>query len=112
MRATIWLDQNLTGQRDPNDTLLPGVKVIVAGQTLTTSAYGRAEVRLGDGTSCMGPDRSGRQVVSMTISAEAPPGYQPTTPLSVKITNLPGIVNFGFTYLPGVPTITPRPARP
>jgi len=110
VRATTWLDQNLNGQRDPHDIVLPGVRVTFARKTLTTNSYGRAEVSTGNGASCIGTAHS--DGVGMTISAEVPPGYQPTTPLSVTITTPYGAVDFGFTYLPGVPTITPSPARP
>ena len=54
------------------------------------------------------------KVVTFTVAAEPPPGYRFTTPNIVTVTSDSGStsVYFGLAYLPGVPTVTPRPPSP
>jgi hypothetical protein len=103
VRVITWVDQNRNGERDSADVLLPGVRVLVGVHEEVSDSAGQAEYEVG------GADTSQCYTwsVSIPVAAKSPAGYEFLTPNAVTVTRLPTTVSFGFTYLPGVPTITP-----
>ena len=110
IRVTTWIDQNRNGERDPEDILLPGVRVSFDGHEQITAASGSAEFEFASGRSCLRPQGTGLSVPTMRVSAQPPAGYRLTTPADFTVTESSTVAKFGFTYLPGVPTVTPTPA--
>lgn len=110
IRARTWIDQNRNGKRDEDDNLLPGVKVWFDGVETTSDSVGRAQYEYAVGVFCreISPGKFSEPDIKR-VSAEAPTGYQFTTPAVITLTSSSGPIRFGFIYLPGVPTVTPKP---
>jgi streptogramin lyase len=107
-----WIDENRNGIKDIDEQPLREVTVYLdlgggIGQTSTavTDPQGKARLEYPwldiDGTD---------QVVYVTI----PAGYELTTPARVGLdhSNPDQVFDFGFAYLPGIPTVTPFPPKP
>ncbi len=104
--AKAWLDQNGNGVLDSKELSLPGVQLSIGDSVKAANSKGEADTLIW--TQC--------QVVTFTVVAQAPLGYRFTTPNTVTVTTTSGYgrtsVYFGLAYLPGAPTVTPRPPLP
>ncbi len=104
--AKAWLDQNGNGKLDTKELSLPGIRLSIKDSEEATDSKGEVDTLIW--TQC--------KVVTFTVAAEPPPGYRFTTPNIVTVTTTSDSgstsVYFGLAYLPGVPTVTPRPPSP
>jgi streptogramin lyase len=107
-----WIDENRNGIIDSNEQPLRGVTVYLdlgggfnQASTTMTDPQGKARLEYPwldiDGT-------------DQAVYATTPAGYELTTPARVGLdhSNPDQVFEFGFTYLPGVPTVTPFPPKP
>ena len=86
-----WNDVDGDGILSPGEPPLPGVLVTLSYETATTDDQGNATVSLfkpGCACSCW---------ESEVLTAQTPTGYEPTTPLSVNLTDHHGVYYFGFS---------------
>lgn len=126
--ARTWLDANGNGEFDADEPPLPHVPLSVqvqgesgqsgSGQSKSNlKGYVLLEVHF--------PGECRSRSIEVTITAQPFPDYRLTTPrirsLSTRSEGIFGyhdyernrpIALFGFTYLPGAPTVTPRPPAP
>ncbi len=106
--AKAWLDENANSKWDANEPPLPGVQFSIGLDHPVSDFKGEGHGALVSVLAC---DPS----FKISISAELPLGYYFTTSSTVTTTGGEGNHGpflFGFAYLPGVPTITPRPIMP
>jgi ligand-binding sensor domain-containing protein len=109
--ARTWIDLNRNGVIDPGEPPLGAVNLKIEGFGESWHDGGKGvtdwngEVSLEGLTfACTGLD----------VIPSVPSGYELTTPPRLKIdySNLDRVLIFGFAYLPGVPTVTPRAMEP
>jgi hypothetical protein len=101
-----WVDVNADGIFQEGEPPLPGVNILIDDQrSHVTNSVG--EIQFGGGF-------YGCPQTSYKITTEEPAGYQLTTAGTqfVRASGGDQSFQFGFTYLPGVPTVTPKPKSP
>jgi streptogramin lyase len=115
--ARAWVDANANGTWDNGEPPLEGVTFHLTAdgnpnQTLQygtdiTDWQGNAQLPLP-----LYPEGCPR--ISAFAYPDVPPGYRLTTSSTASTDAIPsnGAATFGFTYLPGAPTVTPRPSTP
>lgn len=103
--AIAWVDVNADGIRDVGEPPLPGVKFYIDDVRNDLE-------KVGEGVSDWYGEASfsvwlpGCPRVEFEVYPEVPAGYRLTTLSRLSASQTP---EFGFGYLPGVPTVTPRP---
>ena len=115
--AKAWIDVNENGIWDADEPPLPGVKFWVdntQAQHMNTGFGGKSNSK-GESTLFVGFG-SGCGLIDYSVYPEIPTGYRLTTQSPLSVRGMPGAdygpYFFGFTYLPGMPTATPRPPAP
>jgi len=102
--AIAWVDVDADGIRDEGEPSLPGVRFYV-------DDVRNGFEKVGEGVSDWYGEASfsvwlpGCPRVEFEVYPEVPAGYRLTTPLRLSASRA---LEFGFGYLPGVPTVTPR----
>jgi hypothetical protein len=101
-----WVDVNADGIFQEGEPPLPEVNILIDGErSYVTNSVG--EIQFGGGF-------YGCPQTRYKITTEEPAGYQLTT-VGTQFVRASGgeqSFQFGFTYLPGVPTVTPKPKSP
>jgi streptogramin lyase len=99
-----WVDINADGILQEGEPPLPGVNILIDDK-LPRVTNSEGEIQFGSGFV------EGCPPTKYKITAEGPVGYRPTTagPQFYRESGGNQSFQFGFTYLPGVPTLTPRP---
>ena len=85
-----WNDVDGNGLPSSEEPPLPGVLVALSYETATTDDQGRATVSIfkpGCACNCWEYE---------VLTAQGPGGYEPTTPLSLNLTDYAGTYQFGF----------------
>lgn len=110
-QAYAWLDDNENGIPDEGEQPLSSVPVFV-----DDTLHGFSHVNDYVMTNLQGEARlqvwlPGCPDYDFVVYPAVPAGYRLTTPARITVTEplSEEPFSFGFTYLPGVPTITPRP---
>jgi streptogramin lyase len=112
-KAIAWIDENANGVHDASEPPFPDMKFYVddvenffekVGWGIS-DWYGEAEVSVW---------LPGCPEAKFEVYPEVPSGYRLTTParLSADVREYDQAFEFGFTYIPGIPTVTPRPLGP
>lgn len=107
-KGQAWIDTNENGQWDNRESPMPGVHFFV---TATDGTRDSEAVSNWKGEASLHVWLPGCPRLDFEVHVENPEGYRLTT--SPRLAeNDAGIYPFGFTYLPGAPTATPRPPSP
>jgi hypothetical protein len=99
-----WIDVNADGIFQEGEPPLPGINILM-DDTRTSVTNSQGETKLGTGFV------EGCWEQNIKITAEEPAGYRQTTAGThfASGSELNQSFQFGFTFLPGVPTLTPIP---
>ena len=101
-----WIDTNQNGIQEEKEPPLPGFTFHVSkGADAITNWKGETALHVW---------LPGCPDATFDFYPEVPDGYRLTTEsgFSSNVRNYDQVYRFGFAYLPGVPTATPRPAPP
>jgi streptogramin lyase len=111
--SVAWIDENENGVRDASEPPFPGVTFYVDDVENLLENVGRG-VSDGYGEARLSVWLPGCPEATFEIYPDVPAGYRLTTPArrSADVREFDRTFEFGFTYLPGVPTVTPRPPGP
>ena len=112
-KAFTWIDENADGQYQKSEPPLPGVRVVV-NDTLNNDDSVEKGVSNWSGNAELSVSLPGCQRAKFEIKADEPEGYRSSTAASFSSNpnQRDQLFQFGFAYLPGVPTVTPRPQSP
>ncbi|HEX8990351.1 MAG TPA: two-component regulator propeller domain-containing protein [Anaerolineales bacterium] len=108
-----WIDENHDGQHQPDEPLLPDVVFHVNGVNFHANNADQAETNA-NGEARLHVWLPGCPQESFQIYPDVPSGYTLTTQgrATADVRESDKVFEFGFDYLPGVPTATARPPRP
>ncbi|MEJ2209702.1 MAG: hypothetical protein P8129_11775 [Anaerolineae bacterium] len=109
-----WVDENADGMHDPGEPPLAGVTLHASDVRNGVWNSGGPSVTNWKGEATLWTFLPGCPRVKMEVRADVPEGYRLTTP--ARLADQGGreeqVYEFGFAYLPGVPTVTPLPPAP
>lgn len=107
-KGQAWIDTDENGQWDDGESPIPGVHFFVIATDGTCDSEAVSDWK---GEASLYVWLPGCPRLDFEVHVENPEGYRLTTPARLA-ENRDGIYPFGFAYLPGVPTATPRPPSP
>jgi len=113
--AVAWIDANANGLYDKGEQPLPGVEFHIDDILNHSSDVGRpASIDNSKGEASLAVWLPGCPSATFEVYPDIPTGYHLTTKpkLSADVRQFGRMLEFGFTYLPGVPTATPAPPSP
>ncbi len=113
-KGVAWIDENKNGVRDENEQPLANVTIYVDDIQNGYLKAGGGPSTNWKGETGLGVALPGCPHVKLEVYPEIPPGYQLTTSprLNVDMEKQNQVFEFGFNYLPGIPTVTPLPPKP
>lgn len=110
--AFAWIDENEDGMFQKGEPPLPGV-VFHVNDTYNQYSDVGSGVSNWSGQTELSVFIPGCPETGFEVTADEPAGYRLTTSASYQSkANSGEAFQFGFAYLPGVPTVTPRPNPP
>lgn len=108
-KALAWIDENGNGKRDQNEQPLANVNIFVDDVRNNYRKVGDGAATNGKGETHLSVWLPGCPNIDFEVYPETPVGYHSTTPprLKADVGRLDQVFEFGFDYLPNVPTVTP-----
>jgi len=110
--ATAWIDENRNGIKDDGEPPLSDVQFFVDDTDNKYTDVGGDSITNWKGESRLSVWLPGCPKTKMEVYPQIPLGYELTTSPRLKGGKSDETYEFGFAYLPGVPTATPLPPAP